>query len=160
MRILDATSSRRIMWENKHDLDTVYMDIRPEVVPDVIGDVRSVPFDDNIFDLVVFDPPHKSLGVNSTMADRYGIFTDGEIRAAIAGGFAEIGRILRENGLCLFKWSDGDFPLGKMANMRPPALTVLVTQRVSYRNKSGNQCFWVTLIKRSKEKSNNETTKG
>lgn len=151
MRILDATCSHRLMWENRNDPETVYMDIRPEVAPDIVGDITRAPFAAGTFDLVIFDPPHASLGVNSTMADRYGVFTDAQIRAAVASGFQEISRVLREDGLCLFKWSDGSYPLGKMVAMRPPALTVLVTQRVSYHNKSGNQCFWVTLVKRSKE---------
>lgn len=59
------------------------MDIRKEkleihgkkvnVDPDVIGDFRDMPFENNTFNLVVFDPPHlKWAGPNSIMKAQYG----------------------------------------------------------------------------------------
>lgn len=68
-KILDACCGSRMFWFDKHNPYTTYMDIRKEyeklptghvidVNPDIIGDFRDMPFDDNEFDLVVFDPPH------------------------------------------------------------------------------------------------------
>ena len=59
------------------------MDIREEqfeihgkkinVKPDIVGDFRDMPFGDNTYDLVVFDPPHlKWAGPNSIMKAQYG----------------------------------------------------------------------------------------
>ena len=58
-----------MMWFDKRNPQAVFMDIRDEehilcdgrsleVHPDVIGDFRSIPFEDATFRLVVFDPPH------------------------------------------------------------------------------------------------------
>lgn len=67
--ILDACCGSRMMWFNKTNPDVVYMDIREEefvacdgrkvkIHPDLIADFRRMPFDDESFKLVVFDPPH------------------------------------------------------------------------------------------------------
>lgn len=152
MRILDATCGTRIMWENKHDPDTVYLDVRPEVKPDIIGSICNTPFANNTFDLVIFDPPHKNLGATSTMTWRYGHFSTAQIMYTLVAGFHEISRILKEDGLCLFKWSDGNIDLNRALRQQPLNLSVLVIQRVSYHTKSGNQCYWVTMIKRSERR--------
>ena len=74
--ILDATCGSRTIWFQKEHPMAVYMDCREEhdmaiwkstkndsvrtldVVPDVIADFTAMPFEDNTFELVVFDPPH------------------------------------------------------------------------------------------------------
>ena len=67
--ILDACCGSRMFWFDKSNKNTVFMDNRTledtlcdgrtlSVHPDVIGDFRNIPFDDNTFKLVVFDPPH------------------------------------------------------------------------------------------------------
>ena len=44
-----------------------------EIEPDIIGDFRNIPFDDNTFYMVVFDPPHLlKVGENSWLAKKYG----------------------------------------------------------------------------------------
>ena len=83
-KILDACCGNRMMWFDKADPDTIYMDIRDaefiacdgrrvRIHPDLIADFRDMPFDDCCFKLVVFDPPHfNRLGVNSYAAQKYG----------------------------------------------------------------------------------------
>lgn len=73
-----------MMWFDKADPDAIYMDIREEelitcdgrrvrVHPDLIADFRNMPFEDESFKLVVFDPPHfNRLGANSYTAQKYG----------------------------------------------------------------------------------------
>lgn len=67
-KILDVCCGSRMFWFDKHHKDTVYMDIRQlddtlcdgrqlSINPDVIGDFRNIPFEDNTFKLVIFDPP-------------------------------------------------------------------------------------------------------
>ena len=83
--ILDACCGGRMFWFDKNHPQVVYMDNREygpeklsnratlEVKPDVIADFRAMPFDDNSFSLVVFDPPHLfRVGKNSYMAKKYG----------------------------------------------------------------------------------------
>lgn len=68
-RILDATCGSRMIWFDKQNPDVLYMDNREltttlcdgrvlNIKPDVIADFRDMPFPDETFYLVVFDPPH------------------------------------------------------------------------------------------------------
>ena len=72
-KILDATCGSRSIWFNKEHPAALYMDKREEhhearygsndslrtidVKPDVVADFTKMPFEDNTFSLVVFDPP-------------------------------------------------------------------------------------------------------
>lgn len=116
-KILDACCGSRMFWFDKNNENVVFMDNRQEsctlqdgrkleVNPDVIGDFTNMPFDDETFYLVVFDPPHLlRAGKNSWLAKKYGILKDGwqdEIRK----GFNECMRVLKKNGTLVFKWSE------------------------------------------------------
>lgn len=68
-KILDACCGSKMFWYDKNNPDVVFMDVRKErctlcdgrtleVNPDVIADFRNIPFPDETFYLVVFDPPH------------------------------------------------------------------------------------------------------
>ena len=73
-----------MFWFQKSRDDTVYMDNREledmlcdgrklEIKPDIVADFRSIPFSDNSFKLVVFDPPHLvRVGEKSWLAKKYG----------------------------------------------------------------------------------------
>lgn len=72
MKILDVCCGSKMFWYNKEEPHTTFMDIRDEVLtytdrnavrkvkvnPDIVADFRNIPFADDSFDLVVFDPPH------------------------------------------------------------------------------------------------------
>lgn len=68
-KILDACCGSRMFWFNKENKNTVYMDNRTEettlcdgrkliIKPDIIADFRKMPYKDETFHLVIFDPPH------------------------------------------------------------------------------------------------------
>ena len=70
-QILDACCGSRMFWFDKEHPATVFMDNRSfaqnlcdgrrfEVKPDLIADFREIPFPDESFRLVVFDPPQSS----------------------------------------------------------------------------------------------------
>jgi hypothetical protein len=65
MKILDLTAGRRAVWyDKKHPLCT-YLDIRPEVEPDILCDTTALP--DEVgrdYDLIVYDPPPHELWAN------------------------------------------------------------------------------------------------
>ena len=83
-KILDACCGSRMFWFDKENPDVTFMDCRQyyeelptghviNVNPDVVADFRDMPFEDNEFDLVVFDPPHLiHAGENSWLAKKYG----------------------------------------------------------------------------------------
>ena len=121
-KILDACCGSRMFWFDKHNPYTTYMDIRKEyeelptghvidVNPDIIGDFRDMPFPDNDFDLVVFDPPHlKRAGENSWLAKKYGRL-DELWTHDINQGFNECMRVLRPAGTLIFKRNEDQIPL-------------------------------------------------
>ena len=127
-KILDVTCGDRTIWFQKHEPHTIYCDIRREewdgwfgnatnndgkkkhrhigVDPDVIADFTNLPFADNTFNLVVFDPPHiKNLSEGAWLRKAYGSLT-GEWEPVIRGGWHECMRVLKPGGVLVFKWSD------------------------------------------------------
>lgn len=112
--ILDACCGSRMFWFNKQDERVVFMDNRQledvlcdgrtlSVNPDVVADFRKMPFEDNTFSLVVFDPPHlMRIGESSWMAKKYGKLS-GEWKEDLRKGFAECFRVLALNGSLVFK---------------------------------------------------------
>ncbi len=116
-RVLDATCGSRMIWFNKKHPDAIYMDNRElsttlcdgrmlNVKPDVIADFRDMPFDDNTFYLVVFDPPHLlKAGESSWLAKKYGVLGD-DWQNDIAQCFKECMRVLKPNGTLIFKWNE------------------------------------------------------
>lgn len=74
-----------MMWFDKDNPDVLFADKRTElhvlcdgraleIKPDIEIDFTDMPFADNSFKLVVFDPPHlHKLGKNSWMAKKYGV---------------------------------------------------------------------------------------
>lgn len=66
--ILDACCGSRMFWFDRTNPDVLFMDIRTEqhtlsdgrdlqIKPDIEADFRDMPFADNTFHQVVFDPP-------------------------------------------------------------------------------------------------------
>lgn len=126
MKILDATCAYRGFWLEKHNKDTIYIDIRPEVKPDIVASCTSTPFADKTFDLILFDPPHKNMGYAKTsnskkrneMADRYGTANSKERMDLVKGAFMEFKRILKDDGIVLFKWSSVGTKFSKIIKLR------------------------------------------
>jgi len=124
-KILDATCGSRTIWFQKNESHTVYCDKRKEefegyfgknkshkhhkhlsIEPDIQCDFTKLPFADCSFSLVVFDPPHlKDLTESSWMRKKYGTLNDGWERM-IHDGFKECMRVLKTDGVLVFKWSD------------------------------------------------------
>lgn len=115
--ILDCTCGSRMFWFNKENPRTIFMDIRKvedilcdnrelHINPDIIGDFRDIPFNDNEFHLVVFDPPHLiKAGDKSWLAKKYGILSN-NWKLDIKQGFDECMRVLKPNGTLIFKWNE------------------------------------------------------
>ncbi len=124
-RILDATCGSRMIWFDKENPDVVYMDNRQlsttlcdgrvlNINPDVIADFRDMPFPDNSFYLVVFDPPHLiRVGEKSWLAKKYGSL-ESTWQEDIRQGFRECMRVLKPNGVLIFKWNEEQVKLSEV----------------------------------------------
>jgi len=122
MKILDATCGSRMIWFDKEHPDALYMDNRQltdilcdgrvlNINPDIIADFRDMPFADETFYLVIFDPPHLlRAGQDSWLAKKYGLL--GETwQDDIMQGFRECMRVLKLNGILIFKWNEDQVSL-------------------------------------------------
>lgn len=90
-----------------------------EIKPDTICDFTALPFDDCSYKLVVFDPPHLTqAGEKSWLALKYGRLT-GDWKGMLKKGFAECFRVLENEGILIFKWSEVDIPLKEILNLTP-----------------------------------------
>ncbi len=119
--ILDATCGTRSIWFDKECKNAIFFDKRQgevakkmgskryertmKVQPDVIGDFTSLPFDDDTFYHVVFDPPHLHISDKAWLYNMYGALPD-NWQTIIHDGFWECMRVLKQYGTMVFKWSD------------------------------------------------------
>ncbi len=110
-----------MFWFDKQNPNVTFMDkrIQPpvecgkgrnmrmfECTPDVVADFKSIPYPDNTFSLVVFDPPHfKQAGEKSYMAMKYGKLPK-DWQTELHVGFWECMRILKNEGVLIFKWNE------------------------------------------------------
>ncbi|WP_416353768.1 class I SAM-dependent methyltransferase [Agrilactobacillus fermenti] len=119
--ILDMTSGGRMFWFDKQNSNAIFTDERSEVVemkdrghmrkleikPDVIADFRNLPFQDESFYLVVFDPPHLlRAGPNSWLRKKYGVLNHDTWQLDLNQGFHEAMRVLKPYGTLIFKWNE------------------------------------------------------
>lgn len=115
--ILDVCCGSRMFWFNKNNENVVFMDNRVlhdtlcdgrklDIIPDIVGDFRNIPFDDNTFNMVVFDPPHLiKVGEKSWLAKKYGKLSE-TWPDDLKKGFLECMRVLKPNGTLIFKWNE------------------------------------------------------
>lgn len=82
-----------------------------DVDPDIMCDFTNLPFDDETFSLVVFDPPHlkNRLGENAWLLKKYGKLDDNWPKM-LHDGFAECMRVLKTDGVLIFKWAETEIP--------------------------------------------------
>lgn len=130
-KILDMTCGLRTIWFNKNHPAAVYCDKRQEsfelffgraktnkrtlkVSPDIQCDFTDLPFDDGTFSLVIFDPPHLIRAKETAwLVKKYGKLDEGWPEM-IRDGFSEGMRVLKNDGVLIFKWSEYDIPAEKV----------------------------------------------
>ncbi len=128
--VLDACCGSRMFWFDKANPFAIFVDKREErhtlcdgrileITPDIVADFTNLPFANETFYLVVFDPPHMtSLGENAWLAKKYGRLL-GDWRDEIREGFSECYRVLKQNGTLVFKWNSTDVPLAEILQLTP-----------------------------------------
>ena len=158
-KILDVTCGSRSIWFDKNHPAAVYCDKRCEeytgiwksterdserkciIQPDIIADFTDLPFDDESFSLVVFDPPHLT-GAKETawLVKKYGKLDD-EWPKMLHDGYRECMRVLKPDGVLIFKWSEYDIPADKVWKA--------IGQKPLFGHHSGKKSntFWACFMK-------------
>ena len=126
--IIDVCCGSRMFWFDRKNPKVVFMDNRTveqtlcdgrklEIKPDVVGDFRHIPYQDNTFYLVVFDPPHLvRAGKKSWLAAKYGKLSP-DWQEDLKQGFAECIRVLKPNGTLVFKWNETQIKLSEILHL-------------------------------------------
>jgi ubiquinone/menaquinone biosynthesis C-methylase UbiE len=134
--VLDACCGPRMFWFDHKDRRAMFVDKRKErhlaadcsvkngereiiISPDLVADFTSLPFPDNQFHLVVFDPPHiQRNGDTSWLLKKYGVLR-GNWREEIRKGFAECFRVLKPFGTLVFKWNEDEVSVPEILSLTP-----------------------------------------
>lgn len=121
-RILDACCGSRMFYFDRENPEVIYADNRELettlcdgrtllIKPDVKMDFRKMPYQNNTFKVVVFDPPHLiHAGTGSWLASKYGILPP-DWPAYLKQGFDECMRVLEPWGVLIFKWNEDQIKL-------------------------------------------------
>ena len=117
--VLDPASSMRSFYFDKKDQRVLFGDIREKethlltngqtihIEPDQVMDFRELPYENNSFQCVIFDPPHLfNLSDKSWIRKKYGVLDKTTWQQDIGKGFAECFRVLKPNGTLIFKWNE------------------------------------------------------
>ncbi|MBK7491073.1 MAG: class I SAM-dependent methyltransferase [Nitrosomonas sp.] len=134
--VLDMCCGSRMFWFDRNNPAVIFCDKRREthelkdsssaggsrtliINPDLQVDFTCLPFLDASFSLVVFDPPHLvSNGRNSWLAKKYGKL-GADWREELRAGFAEGFRVLKPEGVLIFKWNEHDIPVSQVLALTP-----------------------------------------
>lgn len=150
--ILDPCCGGRSFWFDPQHQNVLFGDIRSEqhtlcdgrafnITPDLNMDFRDMPFPDNTFYLVSFDPPHlRRAGRASWLRAKYGILGD-DWQDDLRRGFSECFRVLKPNAILIFKWNEIQIPVRD--------ILALTDQVPLFGHKSGKRAdtHWMTFMK-------------
>lgn len=130
--VLDMTAGSRMMWFRKDNGLATFVDKRKmyeelptghiiDIDPDVIADwTLGLPFEDNSYNLVLFDPPHLiRAGDTGWLAKKYGKLDKDNWSEIIQLGFQEAMRVLKPRGTLVFKWNDSQISLPELLKHIP-----------------------------------------
>jgi len=156
--VLDPCCGSRMFWFDRQDTRAVFGDIRSEehvlkdrssaggsrklvIAPDQQMDFRYLPFDNNQFHLVVFDPPHLMRnGKSGWLAKKYGKLGN-DWREDIRAGFTECFRVLKPNGTLIFKWNEEEVKVSELLSLTP--------EKPLFGNRCGKtaKSHWIVFMK-------------
>lgn len=153
--VLDPCCGSRMFWFDKQDDRVIFGDKRAEshilcdgrlleIAPDVELDFTELPFLDDTYNLVVFDPPHLSVaGPKSWLAAKYGKLGD-DWRNDLKAGFSECFRVLKPGGTLIFKWNETQIKVSE--------ILALTTEKPLFGHISGKRSntHWISFLKPEK----------
>ena len=159
LAVLDACCGSKMFWFDRNDARALFVDKRREehpidigtpgtrgrspiiVDPDLLADFSELPFPNESFYMVVFDPPHiERLHALGLLTKKYGILC-GDWKDMLRRGFAECFRVLKPNGTLIFKWAESDHPVS--------SILALTDEKPLFGHKSGAKAktHWMVFMK-------------
>lgn len=128
---------------DNRELEDILCDGRKLVIkPDIVGDFRNMPFSNDTFNLVVFDPPHLlKVGENAWIVKKYGKLNQNTWREDLKQGFRECFRVLKSDGVLIFKWNETDVTVSeilKLTSHKP---------LIGHRSGKLNKTHWIVFSK-------------
>ena len=115
----------RVLFQDTRDCETTLCDGRTfQVHPDVVADFTKMPYTDNSFKMVVFDPPHLKYTGSKKEAENWQMVKYGWLPAhgwkdVLRKGFAECFRVLQPGGFLIFKWNETDIKVSEILKLTP-----------------------------------------
>lgn len=151
--VLDMCCGSRMFWFDRTNPLVVFCDIREEkhilcdgracdIQPDVVADFRNLPFENESFNLIVFDPPHLvSVGDESWLKKKYGGLNKDTWQDDLLLGFVEAFRVLKPGGTLIFKWNE--------MQIKTSEILKLVPYKPMFGHPSGKaaKTHWITFYK-------------
>lgn len=151
--VLDACCGSRMFWFDRTDPRAVFIDKRSGswelndisskggkrtliVNPDIVADFTALPFA-----LVCFDPPHfERNGSKGWVGLKYGTLA-GDWREMLRKGFAECFRVLKHEGVLVFKWCEDEILVSQILALTP--------EKPLFGNRCGKtaKTHWIVFIK-------------
>lgn len=150
MKILDVCCGGRLFYFEPDSPLVTFMDIREGEVelsdgrkitikPDIVGDFRAISFYNETYDMVVFDPPHLiRAGKSSWLAKKYGVLNKETWESDLQVGFYECFRVLKPDGILVFKWNTDQISLRDVLN--------LAIHKPLFGDKRG-KTYWIIFVK-------------
>lgn len=157
--VLDACCGTRAFWFDRKDPRALFIDKRREIHPidkgtpgtvgrnplvidpDQIVDFTDMPFPDETFQLVVFDPPHiERKEARGAITKRYGVLS-GDWRSMLRAGFSECFRVLKPGGVLVFKWGESSRKISEILE--------LTSEEPLFGHQTGKLTHWCVFMKES-----------
>jgi len=162
MKILDATCGTKAMWFNKNHPLVTYLDKRSgnfiyqnrnqkttiKINPNVVGDFTKLEFDNNCFDMVLFDPPHivQNKPDSSKCMAYYSYLPSDKWQSILQKGINELFRVLKPQGVFIFKWAERAKPIKDIVKLFP--YPPIFGNRTWKANPSkSNEVYWLVFLK-------------
>jgi len=168
MKILDATAGCRGIWYQKNHPYVTFMDKRNglydsktenvkfkqrrrfKIKPNVVADwTKTIPFDNDTFDMVIFDPPFTTGTIGckkNNFVTQYEVLNKTTWESDLRFGISELFRVLKPDGFFIFKWAELSIKIDKVLKLFP--------YRPLYGSQMGtrNHLYWIVFIKNRPEK--------
>lgn len=155
-KLLDPCCGSRMFHFDRQNPNVTFGDVRKEdhilcddrqliINPDIQMDFRNMPFEDESFHGVVFDPHHLlHAGDKSWLALKYGKLGQ-DWKNDLAKGFSECFRVLKPNGILIFKWNETQIKVSE--------ILALTDRKPWVGHPSGKRAntHWICFMKEEKE---------